>query len=394
MKILVCGCGRIGAPLLSHIAWENRLRKDVEVHGVDVNESIHGPLDKPLFKEYGWDELCERDMYYPPYISGYSDLGYGPFDVIIITCGTPIDNNAAPDTSQVFAAIDSLVSVGAMSDDTLIIMRSTLAVGYTNLIINRINEKYRLFPEVVMAPERIAEGYTFSEITSIPQIIGFETGEAGVRAQNFFEKHFGSASTIMIPPKDGGTKGAELAKLMCNVFRYVNFALANEFAMISDENDVNFNAVREACNKGYFRSSIPGAALNLGGPCLGKDAKTLASCTKTALITEAAYDIAEKTPLHYLLKFSGLMRSAEKVGILGLAFKRNSDNKVNSLSYSVIRQLEVMGCKDIVVHDPNIKHRLSKDLEEVRRAPVVIVMTEHAEYKDLKFKDGQFVIRL
>lgn len=392
MRVLVCGCGRIGSPMLTWIAHQNMSRDDVEVAGVDVDPNVLGEL-RPRFRETNWDEyhnaLVREDRV--PYIYSYKELYYVQ-DVIIVTCGTPIDRNQNPDTTQVFAAIDSLVHAGAVSDDTLIIMRSTLFPGCTKLLRKRLNDNFNLNPEIVMAPERIAEGYTFAEIDQIPQIIGADTNSGMKRAAEFFSNVFGSKSLAYIFPDEGGTTGAELAKLFCNTYRYVNFALANEFALICDENEVDYRVVRSACNTNYWRSDISGAALNLGGPCLGKDAKTLAAYTKNAKITEAAYDVAEKTAMYFVNKHKEKIKNG-KVGVLGLAFKRNSDNPMNSLSFKVLKHLEILGA-DIVVHDPYITHTYSKPLEEVIKSDVIFVMTEHDCFQTIEFEKHQTIIRL
>jgi len=381
--------------MLTWIAYNNIGKDDVEVSGVDVDKNILGPLT-PRFKEESWEEYHEalQKAEQVPVILGYHDL-HQPYDVVVVTCGTPIDNNQNPDTSQVFSAIDALANAGAITDDTLLVMRSTLFPGCSRLIRKRIALHFGIFPQIVMAPERIAEGNTFSEITRIPQIIGGDT-EAGMRqAGRFFSKYFGSESLVYINPEDGGTVGAELAKLMSNTYRYVNFAMGNEFAIICDENEVDFKAVRNACNYNYWRSDIAGAALNLGGPCLGKDAKTLAAFTKNAKITEAAYEVAEKTAMYFVDKHRDVLRNGI-AGILGLGFKANSDNPMNSLSYKVKKQLEILGA-EVTVHDPRI-HNTAPYTQSpqwiINHCDVVFVMTEHDEYKNLQFRDDQIVVRL
>jgi UDP-N-acetyl-D-mannosaminuronic acid dehydrogenase len=380
--------------MLTWIA-HNNIYNDNEIAGVDIDPKVQGEL-VPRFKEVDWETYHQAlvDADAVPTVYSYEQLHY-PQDVIIVTCGTPIDRNQNPDTSQVFSAIDALVHSGSINDDTLIIMRSTLFPGCSRLIRKRIHTRYGLFPDVVMAPERIAEGYTFAEIDAIPQIIGADTVDALNRTAIFFAHVFGSQTSQLIYPEQGGTAAAELAKLFCNTYRYVNFALANELAIICDENEVDFKRVRDACTVNYWRCDIAGAALNLGGPCLGKDAKTLASYTTNARITEAAYETAEKTAMYFVDKYRDDIRDG-KVGILGLAFKRNSDNPMNSLSYKVKKQLEILGA-DVLVHDPSI-FNVAPFTEHVdvmiEDCDVIFVMTEHDEYKDLRFREDQIVVRL
>lgn len=395
MKVLVVGCGRIGSPLLTWLAFRKQTNPTLftNVAGVDIDETI---TDKPVsvrFKEYKWQETLDK-INDKPIIYNYRQAGWlGPQDVIIMTCGTPIDKNQNPDTSQITAAIDALYENGLINYNTLIILRSTVFPGGTRWLRRYITNRGYFAPSIVMAPERIAEGNTFIEIDQIPQIIGADSPDDLKEASDFFQHQFGSVSTIEIGPEHGGTKAAELAKLFCNTWRYIQFAAANEFSMLCEEADVDFNVVREACNRSYWRSNIPQAALNVGGPCLGKDAKTLSAFSSKAEITEAAYKVAEKTPLFYLEQNRKQIHG-KIVGVLGLAFKKNSDNKVNSLSYKIIKLLEIMYAKNILVYDPLIEHKYSVQLNDLlENADTIIVATEHDAFKDIDF-GHKTIIRL
>jgi UDP-N-acetyl-D-mannosaminuronic acid dehydrogenase len=227
---------------------------------------------------------------------------------------------------------------------------------------------------------------------SLPQIVAGDSFGVLTQAEKFFNVF--SRELHLIKPQDGGTVAGELAKLMCNVWRYITFATANEFSMMCDMNNCNFNAIREAVNTNYARANIPMAALNLGGPCLGKDAKILSSYSEIDEITEAAYKVAEKTCIHYLNKFRDKLPDST-VAILGLAFKPGSDNNMNSLSYKAIKHLEIQGTKKIITHDPHITHpKYGVTLDEVlQTADIIIVMTEHPEYANLNLH-GPNVVRL
>lgn len=399
MKILVCGCGRIGSPLLTYLAYQNVLIPGcfTTVAGVDVDASIINQPVSARFKEVGWQELLQKldkNNVPRPIIFSYENAEkvLGPQDTIIITCGTPLDKNLNPDTSQLTSAVDSLIKHNLLVSSTLIILRSTMFPGGTRWLSGYIKEKYSLEPRIAMAPERIAEGYTFQEISKIPQIIGADDDAVLYDAHDFFKKKFGSIQAVPLGPLVGGTVAAEIAKLMCNTWRYVGFATANEFAMLCDEVDADFDAVRYACNYDYWRCYIPKAALNVGGPCLGKDAQILSAYSRNAEITLAAYNTAEKTATYYINKYKKKIKNG-KIGILGLAFKANSDNPTNSLSYKVIKHLEIIGPKEICVHDPIITHKYSKSLNEVLDCSVIFIMTEHDIYSDIEFKPSTLVIR-
>jgi len=399
MKVLVCGCGRIGSPLLTWLAYQNVIIPGCfeSVAGVDVDPAIINKPLSPRFKEEGWSDLLKKinDAGVPrPIIFPYDVAAkLGRQDTVIITCGTPLDKNLNPDTSQLTSAITSLIQNGLVDSETLIILRSTIFPGGTRWLTRFIREEFNFYPKMVMAPERIAEGYTFKEMDRIPQIIGSDNPQALTEAIDFFQKKFGSISIIPLTTPDGGTVAAELAKLMCNTWRYIGFTAANEFAMIADEMGADFNAVRNACNKDYWRCYIPKAALNVGGPCLGKDAQILGAYSRNAELTLAAWNVAEKTAMYFLKKHERKIRNST-VGVLGLAFKANSDNPMNSLSYKLLKHLEIIGAPKIMVHDPQILHKYSAPLEDViKESDIIFVMTEHKEYEDIDFGDA-LVIRL
>ena len=391
-KVLVCGCGRIGSPLLTFLAGY------YDAYGVDVDPSILGKVNA-RFKEDGWQEALDELGNRVPGIYDYETLKtmhvpqHGAFEVCVITCGTPVDNNQNPDTSQLKACGNALVENGLVDEHTLVIMRSTLFPGGTRWFQRYIEDTYGLRLRIVFCPERIAEGHTFKELADLPQIVAGDNYNVLQEAESFFEVF--SDDVQYLNPQEGGTVAGELAKLMCNVWRYITFATANEFSMICDNNRVDFNAVRRAVNTNYDRANIPMAALNLGGPCLGKDAKILGAFSEIDEITGAAYNVAEKTCIHYINKYREDIPLL-KVAVLGLGFKAGSDNNMNSLSYKAIKHLEILGAKEIMTHDPHIKHpRYHTPLRLAIQADLVIVMTEHPEYAHLDNKLlGTRVIRL
>jgi len=399
MKIAVVGCGRIGSPLLTWLAYQNVIipRCFESVIGIDVDKSIINKPISPRFQEAGWlKKLLQIDkagLPRPIVFDYHTAEHFGAQDVVIITCGTPLDKNLNPDTSQLYSAFLGLHESGLINQDTLIILRSTIFPGGTRWIKSKIETLFSTKLRIVMAPERIVEGHTFDEIEKIPQILGSDDDFLLAEATDFFKKKFGSLSVIPLGPQDGGTVAAELAKLMANSWRYINFATANEFAMLCDENNVNFNAVRNACNKEYPRCNIGKAALNVGGPCLGKDAQILSAYSRNAEITLAAYNTAEKTVTYFLKKYEHDIKGSN-VGILGLAFKANSDNPMNSLSYKAIKHLEIIGAKKIYIHDPHVNDKRIMPVDFIlKNCSIIFIMTEHDEYRDIDFGD-KLVIRL
>src|SRR6185312_7339961 len=109
--------------------------------------------------------------------------------------------------------------------------------------------------------ERAVQGKSLLETPSLPQLIGAYDEESFRKAENFFST-FVTNKCIRLSPVE-----AELAKLMCNMARYISFAVANEFSLIADEYNCNVHRILEACSFDYPRFSVPTPGPNVSGPC-------------------------------------------------------------------------------------------------------------------------------
>jgi UDP-N-acetyl-D-mannosaminuronic acid dehydrogenase len=176
--------------------------------------------------------------------------------------------------------------------------------------------------------------------------------------------------------------GAELAKLFTNVYRYVNFALANEFAIWAEIYEENARDVIRVANDSYPRSRIPQPGF-AGGPCLGKDGFLLDNGTTFSSIVSVAWKLNEAVPQHVVSSLLGELGNlyGKRIAVLGLAFKAESDDVRLSPSQKLIEILRAYGA-EVLVHDPNVAGTL--DVKEVLRAPeAVILATNHSAFREL-----------
>jgi len=383
MKVAVIGCGRVGAPLLTYLKHNN-----IDAIGIDIDRKKHGPLSKPLFKEEKWSnilfELNSRQN--SPMICPWEHIKDNIFDTIIITCGTPINTDRRPDKSQLDDVVNLLKTYKIYNNNTLFIMRSTLFPGGTKYFSNKLGTK-----NIVFACERIAEGYSLSELRTIPQIIGSDSYEPLEQAKHFFMPIVDDILEIL--PENGGTTAAEISKLVCNNWRYISFAAANEFAMLCNEYNINYNnIIKPIISYKYMRGGPPLAALNIGGPCLSKDGQIMIANSKLEnAMTKGAWVTAEKTPLYFIKEKIKDFTKFNKIGILGYTFKPESDNPTNSLTNQVIAFLEEQNCT-IKVFDPYAQHaKYHSSLQDVLQCQWIIIMTNHKEFT---YITGENVIRL
>ena len=146
---------------------------------------------------------------------------------------------------------------------------------------------------------------------------------------------------------------AELAKLFCNAWRYINFAIANQFYVMAQHFEADFHAIYQALREDYPRMQSlarPGFA---AGPCLLKDTMQLGAFNHGSFVLgQAAMMINEGLPYLLVQDIKRAYPLADMtVGILGMAFKPNSDDPRSSLSYK-LRKVLLLECKQRPLHRP------------------------------------------
>jgi len=176
------------------------------------------------------------------------------------------------------------------------------------------------------------------------------------------------------------SRSAELAKLFCNMYRYVDFAVANEFMMIAEQHDRDIYPIVQAINAGYKRGGLKSPGLT-GGPCLYKDGFFLTNRIPYNELISSAWKINETVPAYLVDRARRLKRiEGSRAAILGLAFKKNIDDPRNSLSYKLHNQLLAEGA-EVHVHDPFI---VSEPLEDVLRdADFIFIGMDHDAFRAL-----------
>jgi UDP-N-acetyl-D-mannosaminuronic acid dehydrogenase len=233
---------------------------------------------------------------------------------------------------------------------------------------------------VAFCPERIAEGQAMQELHELPQIVSARNPAAVERAASLF----GTLTDQIIPI---GVEEAELAKLFTNTWRYMKFAVANQFFMIADQAGVDYTNVLRAIREDYPRAAdLPGPGF-AAGPCLFKDAMQLAAFTSDHFpMGQAAMQVNEGLPAYIVnaleRRYGGLQ--GRTVGILGMAFKAESDDVRASLSYKLRKLLSWSGAH-VLATDPYVQDdRLVPVETVVRDSDVLVLGAPHKTYRSLQ----------
>jgi UDP-N-acetyl-D-mannosaminuronic acid dehydrogenase len=302
-------------------------------------------------------------------------------DAVIVVVGTPVDEHLNPDTQAVPDAVAALVPY--LRDDQLLVLRSTVYPGVTRLVEERLTA-HGMKTDVAFCPERIAEGKAFTELYSLPQIVSGRNTSTVTRATELFRLL--TDSIVETTPEE-----AELAKLFTNTWRYIKFAAANQFYMIANEHGIDFEKVRHAITFDYPRAhDMPGAGF-AAGPCLFKDTMQLAAFNNNNFfLGHASMMVNEGLPMYLVDRMDRRFELKNlTVGILGMAFKAESDDIRSSLSYKLRRILRYKAanvlCTDpFVTTDPNLV-----PLEDVlSKADVLVIGAPHSAYRTLKPKQA------
>lgn len=297
-------------------------------------------------------------------------------DQLVVVIGTPVDEFLGPSMTIFEKAVNQIAP--HLRDGALVVLRSTVYPGTTAYVSQHLREAGCVV-DVAFCPERIAEGHALEELHSLPQIIGADDDVAADRASALF-RHL-AAKTIRTSSRE-----AELAKLFTNTWRYMKFAVANQFFMIADQAGVDYTNVLRAIREDYPRAQdLPGPGF-AAGPCLFKDAMQLSAFTSDHFpMGQAAMQVNEGLPAYIVSalerRYGGLQ--GKTVGILGMAFKAESDDTRASLSYKLRKLLGWAGAR-VVCTDPYVVDDRLTTLECVlQESDVLILGAPHKPYRNL-----------
>jgi UDP-N-acetyl-D-mannosaminuronic acid dehydrogenase len=378
--VVVGGCGHVGLPLALSLADSGYT---VGIDDVDAAKIAQVRSGSVPFLENGAEALLKKLL-----PTGRLELAANAgllerTDVVILVIGTPIDEFMNPSVTVFDRVIDELTP--HIGQGSLVVLRSTVYPGTTDGVERRLRAAGK-DADVVNCPERIAEGHALEEIKSLPQLIGASSDDAFARASRLFEPL--GVQLVRTTPME-----AELAKLLTNTWRYMKFAIANQFFQIVHRSGLDYNRVLDAIRNDYPRAAdLPGPGF-AAGPCLLKDTMQLSAFTPDHFpMGQAAMQINEGLP-NYIVDTLNSRRplSGRTVGILGMAFKGESDDPRASLSYK-LRKLAAFKGARVLCTDPYIHDESFFPLDRVlKEAELLVIAAPHHAYRKLDLKGRDVV---
>jgi UDP-N-acetyl-D-mannosaminuronic acid dehydrogenase len=378
---IIGGFGHVGLPLAVSLAFRGK-----NVYALDVDPVRQASLSagQMPFKEDGCEPRLREALR-----SEHLEFGLDPrcvsrADVVVIVVGTPVDRHLNPEFEPMQAMLESYLPY--FTEGQLIVLRSTVYPGTTDQLRRWLEER-EIRVELAFCPERIAEGKAMEEHETLPQIVSAYSDAGRRRCRELFEPL--GCDVVELTPIE-----AELAKLFSNVWRYTLFATANQFFMIANDHGADFYRIHHAMTYKYPRLAgmpRPGFA---AGPCLFKDAMQLAAFNNNRFyLGHAAMLVNEGLPNYLVDRLKARMDLSKlTIGVLGMTFKADSDDRRDSLAFKLRKILRFESrrvlCSDVYLDEPDFV----PTARLVNESDVIILATPHREYRELKISQDKVVV--
>lgn len=389
----IIGLGYVGLPLV-----ERFLSVGLQVIGFDNDQNKVNSLSRgqsyiehirpgPLYRAY------QNGLFTPT--TDYSQVK--TVDVIILCLPTPLNRNREPDISYVVGTTNSITPY--LRQGQLISLESTTYPGTTEEVLRPIFEKagFVIGSDIflVYSPEREDPGNPDYKTQNIPKVCGGCTPKCLQAGLALYQQIIDQVIPV------SSTQSAETTKILENTFRAINIALVNELKMVADRMNIDiFEVIRTAATKPFgYMPFFPGPGL--GGHCIPIDpfyltwkAREYGISTK---FIELAGEINTSMPDYVISKVMEALNSHSKplkdsrILVLGVAYKKNVDDKRESPALELIEKMQNLGAR-VEYSDPHVA-RLTKmrrfDLQMTSTEPTpsnlplfdcVLVVTDHDRF--------------
>tara|TARA_Y100000741_G_scaffold364691_1_gene356554 strand:- start:1320 stop:2489 length:1170 start_codon:yes stop_codon:yes gene_type:complete len=376
---IIGGAGHVGLPLGLAFA-----EKKFKIHLIDNNKKSLEIIksNKMPFMEFGANKVLNKSLknklfYFETDLKNLSSSKY-----IIICIGTPVNSKLKPNLKVFFNLIFKLKKY--VKKNQLIIVRSSVYPGTIEKIKKILKPKNK---NIVYCPERIVQSKSLIELPKLPQIIACDKEKVFIETKKLFKK-------ITEKIIKTSVLEAELIKLYSNANRYINFAIANQLYSICHIHNLNFDRIRDIMQDGYARNLNLAKAGFTSGPCLLKDTMQLHSfCNNNFELGSAAMKINEKIPdliIEKLKKYKNYKKKT--IGLLGLAFKGETDDTRDSLSIKLLNKLKKLKLK-ILQSDEYYKNKKNVSKEKlILKSNIIIFGAPHKAYNNLKISKNKKII--
>ena len=333
-------------------------------------------------------------------------------DAVFIAVGTPPrEDNGHADLKYVHAAVQEVAELA--EGYTVIVTKSTVPVGTAREVeaIVAKHKKEGAVIDVASNPEFLREGAAVNDFMRPDRVvIGTESERAAKVLKEVYRPLYLNETPMVVTTPES----SEIIKYAANAFLATKITFINEIANLCEASNANVQHVAKAMGlDGRIGSKFLHAGPGYGGSCFPKDTLAL---TQTGQVKGTPQTIVEAVVaantnrMHQMatrtIDACGGDVKGMKIGVLGIAFKPNTDDVRDAPSLVIIPELQKAGA-EIFAHDPEAQEEADKNLNNVNwvenpydvadKADAVIILTEWNEYRALdmsRIADAMTVKRL
>ena len=408
-RITVIGTGYVGIVTGTGLAdFGNRVTcADIDESKITMLNNGQIPIYEPGLKELVDKNVREGRLTFTTNI----DRAIRESEVVFVGVGTPSKETGEADLSAVEAVVHSIAE--NLDGYKVVVTKSTVPVGTNRWIRKSIIEKSgKTDFDVVSNPEFLREGKAVHDVFHPDRVvIGYESD----RAKEIMADIYRALYLIETPFLFCNLETAELIKYASNAFLATKITFINQMANLCEEVGADVNKVAKGMGmdgriSGKFLHPGPG----YGGSCFPKDTKALVEIgdqfgINMSLVREVI-SANESQKKRIVMKLERKLKDLQgkKIGILGLAFKAETDDRRDSPAIVIVNELLAKGAM-VVAHDPEAEGNARKifgdsitycsnEYEVMKDVDVLVITTEWNQYRSLdleiakKLMKGNFIL--
>jgi len=358
MRLTMVGTGYVG--LVTGTGFANTGNR---VTCLDVDEAKIAMLrggKSPIY-EPGLDAMIQKNvaaqrlLFTTDKRSAYRDA-----DVIFICVGTPSGDDGSADLQYVFGVADDIAAalneMGPAAKPKVVVVKSTVPVGTTHAVRDRIRARTKVPFHIANNPEFLKEGAAIGDFLKPDRIIcGVEHEDVGELMRELYEPFVRQGNPIFVLD----VRSSEMVKYASNAMLACKISFINEIANLCEHYGADVRSVREGmCADRRIGNQFLYPGLGYGGSCFPKDTLAVVGMGRAvgfdAKLNRAVHEVNQDQRLHFWRKVTdwfGPSLSGRTLAFWGIAFKPETDDIREAPAITLMQRALAAGAR-VHAYDP------------------------------------------